>query len=282
MSPQVKHEFGQRRQAARQLGHSPIAQKNSSSIQNFFSPERVMRSFNTRAFKREHPDNPELMLQIVAKAVARKEPIPFVLYWGKGPRSFISTPEIKCLDFLNTLTSRVRECFAPGARLSLIFTDTHAALNGHKPAAIEAYFEELTAAANRHCFQVHLLSRLIHEIDPDLDSTGVQERIPPNISSTLCASASKWFRGEGTVEQGATRYYQLNMVEKRIVERAFASSIFITFNGSELRCLFPDHLPIFYMYSLRHGVCDKPWFLPNEPVGLDPPKSQRLALIHSN
>jgi hypothetical protein len=164
----------------------------------------------------------------------------------------------------------------------LIFTDTHAALNGHKPAAIEAYFEELTAAANRHCFQVHLLSRLIHEIDPDLDSTGVQERIPPNISSTLCASASKWFRGEGTVEQGATRYYQLNMVEKRIVERAFASSIFITFNGSELRCLFPDHLPIFYMYSLRHGVCDKPWFLPNEPVGLDPPKSQRLALIHSN
>src|SRR3954452_4982512 len=192
MSPQVKHKSRQRRHGAQQLGSSPVGQKNPRSIQNFFSPERVMRSFNTRAFKREHPDNPELLLQIVAKAVARKEPIPFVLYWGKGPRSFIGVTEIKCLDFLNTLTSRVRECFAPGARLSLIFTDTHAALNGHKPAAIEAYFEELTAAANRHCFQVHLLSRLIHEIDPDLDSTGIQERIPPNISSTLCASASKW------------------------------------------------------------------------------------------
>ena len=46
------------------------------------------------------------------------------------------------------------------------------------------------------------------------------------------------------------------------MERAFPRSIFITFNGSHVRSLFPDTLPIFYMFSLRHGISDKPWFLP--------------------
>ena len=48
-------------------------------------------------------------------------------------------------------------------------------------------------------------------------------------------------------------------------------SIFITFNGSEFRCLFPERLPIFYMYSLRRGVSVKPWFLP--PVAALEPAS---------
>jgi L-tyrosine isonitrile synthase len=56
-------------------------------------------------------------------------------------------------------------------------------------------------------------------------------------------------------------YYQINMVEKRAVEMAFPHSIFITFNGSRLRVLFPKRLPIFYMYSLRRGFSVKPWFV---------------------
>jgi hypothetical protein len=60
-------------------------------------------------------------------------------------------------------------------------------------------------------------------------------------------------------------------VEKRAVEIAFPHSIFITFNGSRLRALFPKHLPIFYMYSLRRGVSVKPWFLPADAVRCEGP-----------
>jgi hypothetical protein len=45
---------------------------------------------------------------------------------------------------------------------------------------------------------------------------------------------------------------------------AFPHSIFITFNGSRLRALFPEHLPIFYMYSLRRGFSAKPWFVASD------------------
>src|SRR5436189_5478941 len=51
--------------------------------------EKVLQTFNTWAFKREQPDNPLLMLQLIAHSIAVGEPIPFVLYWGKGPRSAI-------------------------------------------------------------------------------------------------------------------------------------------------------------------------------------------------
>ena len=54
--------------------------------------EKVLQTFNTWAFKREQPDNPLLMLQLIAHSIAAGEPIPFVLYWGKGPRSAMTRP----------------------------------------------------------------------------------------------------------------------------------------------------------------------------------------------
>ena len=36
----------------------------------------------------------------------------------------------------------------------------------------------------------------------------------------------------------------------------------MTFNGSDVRDLFPSNMPIFYMYSLKRGTAEKPWFLP--------------------
>jgi hypothetical protein len=80
----------------------------------------------------------------------------------------------------------------------------------------------------------------------------------------LAESARKWYRGEGTAEQGALQYYRMNMVEKRAVEIAFPRAIFITFNGSDLRSLFPTRLPIFFMYSLRRGMSVKPWFVASD------------------
>jgi hypothetical protein len=68
----------------------------------------------------------------------------------------------------------------------------------------------------------------------------------------------------------------MNMAEKRAVEFAFPHSIFITFNGSELRRLLPEGLPIFFMYSLRRGFSTKPWFLSGETAPGDPESADRL------
>jgi L-tyrosine isonitrile synthase len=226
------------------------------------TPEQILKSFNTRAFKREKPDKPELMLQFITQAHARQEPVSFVEYWGKGLRPTLAAPEYACLDFLDTMMSRVGEVYEPGAELTLVFTDTHAALNGHSQASIQSYFQDLVVAARRHRFKVCLLSSMISAAGLRPEEMPERQVPPPDLLDELRVSAAKWFKGEGSTEEGAVRYFQANMVERLVMERAFPRSIFITFNGSQIKSLFPETLPIFYMFSLRHGVSDKPWFLP--------------------
>src|SRR5580704_4887712 len=224
--------------------------------------ETVLRSFNTWAFKREQPDDLPLMQRVIADAIALREPVSFVLYWGKGPRGGIGEPDVACLDYLASLARRVRKAYEPGAAIKLIFTDTHAELNGHARPTVRDYFAAVEAKAGERGFETCLLSHLTRSAQDVVTIAADDDLVPEETLQRLSASAERWYRDDGTAEKGALRYFQMNMIEKRAVELAFPRSIFVTFNGSELRSLFPDQLPIFYMYSLRRGVSIKPWFLP--------------------
>jgi hypothetical protein len=183
------------------------------------------------------------------------------LYWGKGPRCRIGPPDVECLDYVAGLARRVAEAYEPGAAVKLIFTDTHARLNGHSPATMRRYFDDVADAARERGFDSCWLGA-ITELAGEAATSGLADDVPEETLVLLSASAKKWYRGDGTCEDGALKYYQLNAIERRAVELAFPNSIFVTFNGSKLRDLFPERLPIFYMYSLRRGVGIKPWFLP--------------------
>jgi L-tyrosine isonitrile synthase len=224
----------------------------------------VLRSFNTWSFKREQPSDPALLLRVVAEAVAAHEAVPFVLYWGKGPRHQARAPEIECLDYLGALTARIKAAYAPGAALRLILTDTHAALNGHAAENMARYFGEVEVLAGERGMTACRLSELVAAAGQDVVNEAAADCASPETLASLAVSAAKWYRGAASPEQAALDYYRMNMVERRVVERSFPRSVFITFNGGKLRSLFPENLPIFYMYSLRRGLAVKPWFLPAE------------------
>jgi hypothetical protein len=160
----------------------------------------------------------------------------------------------------------VQRVYEPGASLRLIFTDTHATLNGHAPRAMEAYFNAVEAAARMRGFDGCWLSELVFAAEAAGAIDLADEPITDDMFQKLSACAAKWYRGNGTAEEGAARYLQMNMVEKRAVQFAFPHAIFVTFNGSEFRSLFPARMPVFYMYSLRRGQSVKPWFIPAPPV----------------
>jgi hypothetical protein len=105
--------------------------------------QRRYCSFNTWAFKREQPSDRQLMLATITRSLERYEPVSFVLYWGKGPRCSIGRWDIECLDFLSSLAGRVHQVYRPGARMKLIFTDTHARLNGYQQTVIARYFQDI-------------------------------------------------------------------------------------------------------------------------------------------
>ena len=235
---------------------------------NQADPALVLASFNTWAFKREQPADMPLMQRLVAETIAAGAPLSFVLYWGKGPRCRVARHDIECLDYLSALVRRVGQAYAPGAAVTLIFTDTHAQLNGHSPQTRRRYFDEIEDAARQYGFDSCFLSALTRAAEPET-SAAADADTPDEMLALLLPSARKWYRGEGAHVEAAQRYYRMNLGEARAVELAFPRSIFITFNGSKLRPLFPARLPIFFMYSLRRGFGVKPWFLPDDAVPCD-------------
>jgi hypothetical protein len=221
---------------------------------------KTVQSFNTWAFKREQPSDLGMLTQFVGRAVMRRQPVSFVLYWGKGPRSEVESYETQCLDYLASMAARIKAAYPMGAAVSLVLTDSHATLNGHPVQEMTRYFGQVEAEAEKRGFDCYRLVELTEAAGRGIrvDSSEPTEEV----LQQLAKSAMRWYRGTGSAEDGAKRYYAMNMVEKRVIEHFFPASIFATFNGRECRDLFPDTLPIFYMYSMKRGTSVKPWFLP--------------------
>lgn len=219
---------------------------------------KVLATFNTWAFKREQPSSVDAIEKLIADAIAEGSPLSIALYWGKGPRDAIAKPEIDCLDYLARMTARISAVHVPGARFDLIFTDTHAELNGHARSSFDSYFDGVGQAGRARGFAYSRLGDVVRKAGPiavDADEI-CDEKI-----ERLMRSASRWFRGAGSLRDGARRYLLANMIERRAVDTVFAGSIFATFNSSEYDFLFPLRMPRFYMYSLRKGCSVKPWFM---------------------
>ena len=236
-----------------------------AAVRKTVTPDTILQSFNTWAFKREQPTNADLMRPFIAAAMAEDRPVSFVLYWGKGPRQQVAEPDLQCLDYLGELAARIASTYQHGAAITLIFTDTHARLNGHCEDSMDDYFRAVEAEARARGFTTCRLGDLTGAVEAmPLDETA-DAPVSDEVLQRLAACAAKWYRGDGSAELGAMKYYDLNMIEKRAVELAFPASVFVTFNGSEFSALFPDRLPVFHMYSLRRGISVKPWFIPATP-----------------
>lgn len=221
---------------------------------------KTVQSFNTWAYKREQPSDLGLLSQFVGRAVMRRQPVSFVLYWGKGPRSEVEGYDTQCLDYLASMAARIKAAYPMGAAVSLVLTDTHATLNGHPVQEMTRYFSQVEAEAEKRGFDCYRLGELTEAAGRGMRVETVEPT--QEVLQQLAKSAMRWYRGAGSAEDGARRYYAMNMLEKRVIEHYFPASIFATFNGRECRDLFPDTLPIFYMYSMKRGTSVKPWFLP--------------------
>jgi hypothetical protein len=221
---------------------------------------KVVAAFNTWAFKREQPSDIAHLTETVRLLVELQQPVEFVLYWGKGQRGGLGSPDVECLDYLAAFAERIRAVYQPGARIRLICTDTHARLNGHARSSTMSYFLAVGEAASARGFSWCLLGDVVRGQSRSIPAERPTAR-PASTISQLERSAARWYRGDGNPLQGAIAYYDMNMAEKQAVELEFPHAIFITFSSREMRDLFPDRLPVFYMYSVRKGVGVKPWFI---------------------
>ncbi|MGL3111852.1 hypothetical protein [Bradyrhizobium sp. BR 1432] len=125
----------------------------------------------------------------------------------------------------------------------MIFTDTHAELNGHSSQNIRQYFDEVADGACERGFESCWLGDLTKAAETDNTSPLIDETVPEPTFQRLLASAMKWYRGNGSCEEGALEYYRMNMVEKRAVEHAFPELNFHHLQWERISRTFPKNLP---------------------------------------
>lgn len=217
-----------------------------------------MRAFNTWNFKRSQPSDYDLLVARCTEAIDLRLPIPFVLYWGRGPRTKIGEPEKRSISFIRSLQERIVPIYALGAKFTLVLTDTHAALNGYEEEETTGYFNSVIDYSKHLGFEHRRMSEILscNLSFPMPSSLSLEEPL----AQRLTLSATRHFKGKGTPRQGAAAYYLQNQAERFAIAQEFPSAIFVTFNGKEFRSLFPESMPIFYSYSLCKGCSKKPWF----------------------
>ncbi len=201
----------------------------------------------------------------ISEAVSQQRAVSFVLYWGAGLRNCISSSDVQCLDFLKSMFERICAVYSKGVSAKLIFTDTHAQLNGIPAETSSAYFSAIEQWAKRLGYGSVYMSKLLkpNNLANSVCVRAYESIFPEEnrLMEELTKSAGRHFYGQGDVRCGARTYLDQNRRERMAVQDAFPDSIFLTFNGSTLRSLFPENMPIFYMYSLRKGFSEKPWFI---------------------
>jgi asparagine synthase (glutamine-hydrolysing) len=216
--------------------------------------QSVFDSFNTWKFKREQPFNENQFFEIIRKSVKNNEPIKFVMYWGKGERDFIGKNELQALDFLKTMFESISRIYKEKTRLTIVYTDTHAKLNGFEDEEIQSYKNSLEEILKKYNFSLVCMSKIANLEKYD------EIKVEESFLNLLVNSARKHYKGNENIQKIAKWYYQQNQIEKQKITEYFENHIFLTYNGSEINPLFPEKMPIFYMYSTKKGDSEKPWF----------------------
>ena len=248
----LKAEFNQKRTTVNKTN----TQENNGGL-----AEKILKVFNVRKFKREKSHTEESLIKSISECVKEKEPIKFVMYWGKGDRNAVATPDLKAIKSLLDFCETTKKEYEHGFELTLIFSDTHAAINGYDPGGVKAYFDSVKSEVAKYGVKAIHLSDLVKYDEVKLLSQSDSLEIETNLFRLLKESSQKHCRNfKSDYEIGAKVYYLQNQLEKQEVEKRFKDYIFLTYNGSELNEILPMKLPIFYMYPIKRGSSDKPWF----------------------
>ena len=145
-------------------------------------------------------------------------------------------------------------------RLELAFEPQAWSFADRRRPEIDSYFAGISEAAAERGFATRRLSDIVAAAATALPPDPTHG-LDAEVLARLTKCAAKWYGGPGDASSGARQYLALNLQEKHAVEVAYPGSIFVTFNSSDFRSIFPDRLPIFYMYSIKKGVAVKPWFM---------------------
>ncbi|WP_371362031.1 2-succinylbenzoate--CoA ligase [Sporomusa rhizae] len=230
----------------------------------------AFKSLNTWKFKRDHPEEPEQIVQAFQKKILMSRPLEFVAYWGAGRKDSISDADKKAMQRLREFLDASDTYAGPQATLKLILTDVHAILNGKPKDRVNSYLGEIENLCHSFGFLSIRSSELWRKAG--LDMTDVSRKaesmrlldlfdmydVSADVIDRLIASAQKHVE-QGGADEGLKRYLLACHVERGMFAEEFNEAVFLTYNDSQMNFLTPP-LPTFPISSYQRDTAIKPWF----------------------
>lgn len=230
----------------------------------------------------------ELEKYVQERLIKNKNKIRFVMYWGASDKRYPDKYDFDALFHLFGFLRIVEKHYKIDVHLTLIFTDTHANLNGYHTENYKNYHREIRKILNDFNYSHLLMSEVLtpfaksHNLKDTNDliksviKQSINNKIPDIIINdksfeVLKRSAEKHaqrFRNINiykdlcfnSIEQSAYAYILLNRIERQYVEKNFFQSVFLTYTSDIEKELIAPNLPTIQVYSIHKGLSCRPWF----------------------
>jgi L-tyrosine isonitrile synthase len=229
--------------------------------------QEIFDLMNTKRFRRAHPYDADEIIQNIQRHIIQGTNLSFVAYWGCGKRDSICQVDRDALDRLLDYAKTATKIPELQPSVTLILADVHCLNNGIPQARFMKYFMEIQAYVKDSEVKFVSLDSLWKKLNYSTTSLATEVMTPSfnekwealSIKNSLIETASKHYETDSNFEVSAKRYFQACLWDSKVIEHFFPSSIFLTYNGPEMRELFPK-IPTMFLFSSKHGNTAKPWF----------------------
>ena len=230
--------------------------------------EEVLASLNSWRFKRAQSGELGAVREIVQHALVRGRPMPFLSYWGCGPRDGLADVDEAALQRLHDYLQGALRLPAAPPRLTLILTDVHAHNNGIPADRMERYFAAIGERAHELGMVTVRLGELwreaglrMDEVRAALDHPEARDRWAAEpLRPQLIRQAERHVAPGLDAEEAARFYLHACRCEGLAIAARYPGHVFLTYNPPKMDLLSPP-LPKLYLSSFKEGTSVKPWFV---------------------
>ena len=182
--------------------------------------------------------------------------VELVVYWGAWRRARVGAAEEAYLKGLQAVAMTISQTLKVDCRVQLVFTDTHARLNG-ADAAVVADYEHSVRSALRPPFVLTRMSEIfVADQSFPVEVTG-QGAVYDRLLNVLERQARTTFGLDQS--DRAAGYMALNILESGHVLERWPLGLFYHVGPTEAALMLPS-MPKLHGYAGKPGLKRKPWF----------------------
>lgn len=239
-------------------------------LKSLFSDDLASRIISVFSWKyrRNKIFDETAILKRIRQKTANAQPLLFLKYWGAGNRDRVNQYDLDALSLLADIIAQINALYFYGAKLTLLFTDTHTKINRKDKDRVTGYFAGIKNILDTlaiDCEVIHTSTLWQNQLTMDRVKAFVRTEEfvhvwneDENLKDLLISQAKKHAH-DVDKRKIAMRYFGACLLEKKIYTDAFGDHVFLTYDHRRSDILLPD-LPKIHLYSYKQKVSEKPWF----------------------